>query len=310
MAIIHELGLEVSVLVDGAEATEYTPDEEAEVDDDFGPSTERHHCYVESIDDAHFAVRARVTSENKIGKKWIEKSPQHAFLVDLVFDGKHSGGSIKLDKRRNPHFQDGAVDCTTKTKRKYRFASVSTVDDANKQRIAKDLKAAKNLGLIQAVVYRIIVTGRKAKTRTSYAPKIAEGGISLAEKALKGKAISHGTTFSDPIKYDASPVDVTFVDSLGSPLAVFYFKYRSKESLQQELIIPRPRSLSIEPDVDNLSPEELRRLASERLLQMRGKNKRAASIKDEDDRPSGSGRAYKFVKIEGGKKAIDLTEDD
>lgn len=44
-----------------------------------------------------------------------------------------------------------------------------------------------------------------------------------------------------------------------------------------------------------------------------GDNKRAVSIKDEGDvkdEPPRSNRPFKFVRIEGGKKAIDLTEDE
>jgi hypothetical protein len=41
-----------------------------------------------------------------------------------------------------------------------------------------------------------------------------------------------------------------------------------------------------------------------------GDKKRAARIKDEGGEAPGSSRPYKFIRIEGGKKVIDLTEDD
>ncbi|KUI57715.1 hypothetical protein VP1G_10928 [Cytospora mali] len=110
-----------------------------------------------------------------------------------------------------------------------------------------------------------------------------------------------------PVKYNALFVSTSPVDPNDSPFAVFYFKYRSKGS-PARAIIPRPRSLSVYSDVDNLSSEELRRLARERLSQMRS-NKRSG-IKADKEEASGSSRPYKFVKIEGDKRAIDLTEDD
>ncbi|POS76811.1 hypothetical protein DHEL01_v204782 [Diaporthe helianthi] len=105
---------------------------------------------------------------------------------------------------------------------------------------------------------------------------------------------------------------IDFTDSNASPLAVFYFKYRSKEALQISQIIPRPRSPSSEPDLGDLSPDEIRRLALERLSQMKDGKKRGGSVKGEEDAQSGAPgrRPFKFVRMEGGKKAIDLTEDD
>lgn len=66
------------------------------------------------------------------------------------------------------------------------------VDDANRKRVAEDLKTAKNLGLIRIVVWRIVIKGdgRPLSSRDNH--KFTEGGLSLAEKALKGRAITHG----------------------------------------------------------------------------------------------------------------------
>ncbi|KUI73783.1 hypothetical protein VM1G_09341 [Cytospora mali] len=309
MAIIEELGIEAKILVDGSAATEYTPDEEPEIEgDNFGPSTRVCCRYVEAIDNAHFALHAGIASVNSPGNKWLEESWENGFSFGISIDGGKTVSSQIVQQYQYDTLQ-GVIDGQTGTIRKFRFASVSTVDDASKNRVAKDLKAAKNLGLIRLVIRRVVVT---SITRNSASPidtsNLANGEISLAEKALKGKAISHGTTLSAPVRYNALFVSTSPVDPKDSPFAVFYFKYRSKEALQQELIIPRPRSLSMESDVDNLSPEELRRLARERLSQMRG-NKRSG-VKADSEEASGSSRPYKLVKIEGDKRAIDLTEDD
>lgn len=316
MAVIDELGIEVKVIVNGTEATEYIPDEEPDFDgDNFDPSTKTCCRYVESIDNAEFAVRAAVMSErDKPGNKWLDDSKTNGFAFSLSFDGGKKAAGFLVDQNHRVSIRDSTYDAATSTKRNFRFASVSTVDDANKQRIANDMETAKDLGLIRVVVKRVIIICNKIRGSTTSRDisERANRDFSLAEKALKGKAISHGTTLAPPVKC-FGPVwftETSPVDRSHSPFAVFYFKYRSKEALQQELIIPRPRSLSMESDVENLSAAELRRLARERLSQMKGDKKRAARIKDEGGEAPGSSRPYKFIRIEGGKKAIDLTGDD
>ncbi|KAK7748029.1 hypothetical protein SLS53_001281 [Cytospora paraplurivora] len=210
MAIIDDLGLEVKILVNGSVATEYVPNEETQADGDkYGPSTKICCRYIESINDAHFAIHGGLTSKHKVAGQWIRNSQNSACSFTFFVDGRKIDSALIHNihnRHRNAAILEGVREANKL--RRLRFASVST------------------------------------------------------------------------------------------------------EALQQELIIPRPRSLSMEPDVDNLSREELRRLARERLSQMRGDNKRAASVKGEKDEAPISSRHYKYVKIEGGKKAIDLTEDD
>lgn len=67
------------------------------------------------------------------------------------------------------------------------------VEDTDKERIAADEKLAKNLGLIRVCVYRATFKKEGHKKFSHGDLKIGIDGISLAEKALKGKALSHGT---------------------------------------------------------------------------------------------------------------------
>lgn len=68
-----------------------------------------------------------------------------------------------------------------------------------------------------------------------------------------------------------------------APLAVFYFKYRPKEALQQQQIIRRPRSLSMESNLEILSPEDIRNPAAGRLSQKKDGRTHAEPVKEEDD---------------------------
>ncbi|ROW12876.1 hypothetical protein VPNG_04664 [Cytospora leucostoma] len=309
MAIIDNLGLEVKILVNGSAATEYVPDKEDQADGhNFGPSTKICCRYIQSIDDAHFAISAGLTWKHKVAEQWIKESQNNCCGFDFSVDGRRIDVLLISKRHEGAIILEGFHDRRSNTLREFRFASVSTVDDANRQ-VAEDMKTAKNLGLIRVLVWRSVIREKDILTNfPGNTSNLTDGGLSLAEKALKGRAISHGAAFSAPVA--ASQPRRHDVVYLSPPLAVFYFMYRSKEGLQQELIIPRPRSLSIKSEVDNLPPEELRRLARERLSQMRGDNKRAASVKEDKDAAPRSSRPYKYVKIEGGKEVIDLTEDD
>lgn len=56
------------------------------------------------------------------------------------------------------------------------------------------MKVAKNLGLIRVSVYQTIFKSKdRLKNSSRHGLKTGAGGLSLAEKALKGKAVSHGT---------------------------------------------------------------------------------------------------------------------
>ncbi|KAJ0124950.1 hypothetical protein J7T55_006293 [Diaporthe amygdali] len=313
MAIIEEFGLEVKVKVNGSVAAEY-PDEEPDIDGDaWGPATKISYHYVESIDNAEFAIHVGVPSGSNAGQKWIRHSRKHALTFWLAFDGGRDAARKTIHQRSNSFLLEGVHNWARTTMRKFRFAPVSTVDDDDKTRVATDMKVAQDLGLIRVSVYRTIIEN-EIKTRSSPhpVPNLAADTICLAEKAVKGKAVSHGTALSAPIGLTKKRLhSIKYIDQCASPLAVFYFKYRSKEALQQQLVIRRPRSLSMESDMGNLSPDEIRRLARERLSQIRRGKKRAATVKNEDDAEvPQSEKPFKFVRIEGGKKAIDLTEDD
>lgn len=66
------------------------------------------------------------------------------------------------------------------------------VDDAQKERVESDIKAAKGLGTIEIKFTRAIEYG-PSYSRPYYDVKPRD--FELAEKSLKGKAVSHGTSY-------------------------------------------------------------------------------------------------------------------
>ncbi|XDG01518.1 hypothetical protein ABKA04_001133 [Annulohypoxylon sp. FPYF3050] len=283
MAILEELpGLRVVVSVAGRDAIEYDDPDASEQSPGAAdcPTSSK---YIECVDGANFSVKYFITNDYR----WDYES--NALDLDLTVDGTRIRGVI-LNKDR------GATECETKNKESYdqekqqwqgqklKFSAVTTVDDVSKDRIKNDMKIAKNLGTIVVKVYRCFNQGVCIPKHDRH--KVAQAaGYELSEKTLKGKAISHGTSFSAPETIHAPRfVNAKHLDK--GPIAVFRFHYRSRDALKREMIIPRSPSPSADPrpDIARMSRAELERLAQERLEQLEGgdvKEERKPIIKQE-----------------------------
>ncbi|MCJ1352080.1 MAG: hypothetical protein MMC33_002064 [Icmadophila ericetorum] len=99
----------------------------------------------------------------------------------------------------------------------------------------------------------------------------------VPEKALKGQALSHGTSLgkSETI---APPTYVSceYLDDVSKPYLNFEFRYRSRKALQNMFIIPRSPSPSPPLPLEDRPPESLSR---EELLEL--VNRRLPAIKRE-----------------------------
>ncbi|ORY60031.1 uncharacterized protein BCR38DRAFT_375017 [Pseudomassariella vexata] len=266
MTIIEDVpGVEIAVQIGGADVVEYDA-LDADGDEPVCPTITK---YIECIDDAHFVIRTRIDNFYHWGYK------DHVLSLQLYIDGTWINARIcrasdtrrtgyrenKISGREEPSGPNGQW-----VLRKFKFSSVHTVDDSKRERVEKDREIAKNLGVIEVKVRRGTDYGLIELRQNTIKNKKFE----IAEKALKGKAISHGTalTAGDVV---AAPnyVDFRYLPEDGDrPIAVYKFLYRSREALKREIIIPRtppPRS----PTLAALSEAERDRLARERLEELR-----------------------------------------
>ncbi|KAI0202978.1 hypothetical protein F4808DRAFT_418707 [Astrocystis sublimbata] len=241
--------------------------------------------YIECINDANFVVKLRVSPEYEWGYR------NHILSFSVQVDGKW----IETPLIRNPHtYEISGLKTRSSTTgswhlRRFKFKTVETVDDAQKERVERDMKVAKDLGTIKIHVKRKIEAGNY------YGPTfdntvVNPASFELAEKALKGRAVSHGTSYGSK---HATPAlhyrECHDIKEDGGPILSFKFLYRSRDALKRELIIPRSPPLV----VGSLDPAERDRLAGERLEQLRGvKVKREGTI----------------IKREFGE-SVDLTQD-
>lgn len=303
MAIIKHLGLQVRIHISGSPAVEYV-DSDPEADPKFiSPNQDvftaaTSHCYVESVEDTEFSIEFSVVTPEPPAKIWACNEKQlYVFVVDIGGHNgtrRHSIGPPKLT-----YMSEGIVDYAQGTIRKYRFARLSTHDDSCTQvDLEKDIKIANDTGRIRVAVYRYMVLGEKVRVSRSHHPEPGQTeSKALAEKALKGRAIHHTATLSAASPYirprQPSRMELVgeYIDKTSSPFAVFYFKYRSRKALEEEMIIPRNVS-----EIDHGADDK--------------------KVKREINKKENDGRNPKRLRLktenESGQEAIDLTqrEDD
>ncbi|OLN92285.1 hypothetical protein CCHL11_01572 [Colletotrichum chlorophyti] len=322
MAVLSELpGVKVTIQVNGQDAAEYDDPDGLESDVNRRCARWRNSRYVESMDNAHFTVKYEVDKNHP----WETKN--HGLAFYLYIDGRFMDSvfcsadvcvgpdhvwSAVIEGAQEPIYHSSGMAQLSK----FKFATISTVDDATKEQVDNDVKSAQSMGLIEVFIHPIVV-GAPSYGQSHIIEKNSH--FELAEKALKGRAVSHGTSFSNGGLVRAKTTYSAEFLNDKKPIAAFTFKYRSRDALHKELVIPRSPSPSA---IDGLSEAEIRRLAAERLDEL-GNSGRSQSIKREtkahvikrefadflDLTEEPVNREWKKVKIDGNREAIDLTED-
>ncbi|GKT49992.1 uncharacterized protein ColSpa_10173 [Colletotrichum spaethianum] len=201
MAIINEFpGVKITVQVDGQDAVEYEDPDGFETDINRKNVRWRTFNYVESKDDAFFSVRYQVDNSHR----W--ESPNHALALVLYIDGKRTDGLV-CEARHflnlDPFYVwnatvEGSRERSTASGyerlNKFKFSKVTTIDDAENERVEVDTKKAKSLGVIEVFIYPMVITGPMTYNTPGNHYGAQNDGFEIAEKALKGRAVSHGTS--------------------------------------------------------------------------------------------------------------------
>ncbi|KAF7960663.1 hypothetical protein EAE96_000337 [Botrytis aclada] len=132
------------------------------------------------------------------------------------------------------------------------FKTITTsADDEKLASVKEDAKRLSDVGEIVVKVHRRgeRIRSQKQSKRLRASKKLAaDSSASVHEKALKGQAMSHSTTLGAPQATTASNVSkMSYVDGKDKPIAIYRFKYRSKESLKSLLILKRTPEPSPSP---------------------------------------------------------------
>ncbi|OHW92682.1 hypothetical protein CSPAE12_08695 [Colletotrichum incanum] len=281
--------------------------------------------YIESQDGAEFCICISVRDESSIDP-WVYDN--YGLLFFLYIDGQFIGKRFcqsKDFKKGSWHFtffsrRHPNEDRTALIESRFKFQSIVTVDD---EPTDSDFRRARDLGNIEVKVKLGKTSGMTDHPRRMNLERdFREPDVDcfqIPEKALKGRPIYHGTSFTDLVDFPGGPPrHKVLKTSTGALLATYSFKYRSQGSPEP---MPQRRSVRFEesdaiPRFEDLRDDEVERLARERLRQLRDERLQTSSLKkrtyddhcdltqDDDEQ---AGRPYKILKMTSGHKIIDLT---
>ncbi|KAF5686579.1 hypothetical protein FDENT_5744 [Fusarium denticulatum] len=303
MAVLDEVPLVTArVQVAGELATEYHPlhDQEPVINlNSQGKNIPTRNCYIESNSGAEFAVEVTVSGRYRLPHS------HDRFIAEVFIDGQWMEsrciGTPFSPGMSSTIIISGAEFLAENQRvvtRNFVFAPITkTSDHISTDRLNNDIKQAETLGTIRL---RLITGWFEGSSFPK--PLTWHGGrdVELAEKALKGRAISHAT--------------LSKIDDMRL-LGEIFFRYRSYQALQYEMIIPRTPSPELsatagfdEDPLSRLSESDIRRLALERLHDTQVRDE-VSQMKRETSENLRTPRPWKFVRLEDGKEAIDLTDD-
>ncbi|KFY34975.1 hypothetical protein V494_06310 [Pseudogymnoascus sp. VKM F-4513 (FW-928)] len=296
MAICKDLkGVSVSITINGNKVTEY----EAPMDE-----TQHHHPkktvlrYIEAISGANYSILNEISPSYKMKSSLAFQVQVDGWTLPadpLFIRSKYSGAWIRtIDGKEQVDYKG------RRWKKPFKFSSLNIVDAHDKERIKRDTNVSKNIGEIKVTVLR-----RQVKEEIQERSTGGYGNTSLeiAEKAVKGQTLSHGTELGEAVLCTEKKSTFNATNQRGSrdPAAVFIFRYRSREALEAEHIIPRSQSSDI-----------LRRFTAEELQAMRellAEEELSNSIKIKKEAGVNDGGPRKFTNDDE-TLTIDLTGDE
>ncbi|KAI1810976.1 hypothetical protein GGS20DRAFT_593668 [Poronia punctata] len=282
MAVLNAVpGVEVTVQVDGKDCIEYEPDQEEKAKYSklrLSPSVTK---YIECIDGAEFVIKIRVNNNYNWGPV------EHMISARAQVDGQYI---ISRLLRNDDEHREGSIHCleeyspVTKqwTRSKLQFAAVETVKEEDESPYDKKQRICRQTGTITVTISRKIEVGRRPAMKVQHTFAGSHDGNLLrqGEKSAHGGSISHGTKFThmEDIEQPTRAV-CDYLPPDRRPIGVFNFLYRSRDKLEQALIIPkRPNNESF----GHLSLAEMQLFALKQYHQAKDKkikNESNAEIK-------------------------------
>ncbi|KAB5582771.1 hypothetical protein GE09DRAFT_1278133 [Coniochaeta sp. 2T2.1] len=293
MAIIKALGLAVSIVINGETVPEYDdPDTGLELEH---PCTKIVNKYIESEDEIEYSIRCQALP----GHRYLPNKEGNALEFCIIIDGNPLWTQFlehdDWGSRGTSYTVDGApTGPDWSMHNRFRFSAIRTNDDANTSTTQEDKKQARELGLIRVEVRRCVEVEQPEGLDLDSESESKTSNLSLAEEALKGRAVSLGTTLSPatPVTDETTMTDyfTQLVDD-EHPYAIFNFKYRSRDDLRYEQILPRTPSPEAAVGSDDISDEERAQAESTRRpANIRAPRAKRAVSGSAEDRPRKSAR--------------------
>ncbi|RSL85153.1 hypothetical protein CEP52_016226 [Fusarium oligoseptatum] len=236
MAVIPSCpALSVNIRVRGQPVEEYEPQEGEREPDSEIPTT----CsFIEAQTGENFAIYCSVVPDISF--------PQgsNALIFQVHIDGHQipSVALLKSDLKKNTivRIKDIRVQEQGGASMRYKFtfASISTTDDENDDTITQDRQFCQDMGTIRVVVEWGTCTQEIYESKRPSAIPITSDSI-IAEKAMKGKPLSHMTRFSLTNSSPSQAREPQCLTRSSGTLAIFKFKYSSRDVLKSQIFMPQ-----------------------------------------------------------------------
>ncbi|RYP45871.1 hypothetical protein DL768_007828 [Monosporascus sp. mg162] len=200
------------------------------VDTNGAPLTEYDDPYAEGSDE-ELQLLATATKECSNVSVDAQKIPHVVKYIEAI-----SGAEFGFEFTKFPNFEHHS----------HHLAFALNISNA-------DMYKVKHLGTLRILVHNMMFSSKTYTPATTTLPNTGP----VHEKALKGRTVTHKVDFAPGkpgIPTTQRQVDV-YQDPLKRPFAVFEFRYRSREGLIAEGIIPRPTPM------DDMDEQQLRQFA-------------------------------------------------
>ncbi|KAI1745425.1 hypothetical protein F4680DRAFT_465387 [Xylaria scruposa] len=240
MAIIQGLpGLEVTIFTGGRTAKEYKdPSETSGAHKRPRVITK----YIECKDNEPFRIHLKATDEYSWGFK------NHILNFGAVIDGVWAKGELCRQEYTKEEDWEREIsyrvvkdpnDYARYILQEFAFSTIIKTDNVTDKQHESDMETMERLGTIEVKVHRATVQDNGSIfVPSGNHPK----DFIISREAVKGKAKSHGTKFTRT----QPAVKPQYIKCLAlreddGPIAIFRFKYRSREALVSEGISPDPQ---------------------------------------------------------------------
>ncbi|TEY58714.1 hypothetical protein BOTCAL_0202g00170 [Botryotinia calthae] len=252
MAILENVrGIKVTVCTDGQALQEYDDDAPEGVPagvEGYDEAPRTVSKYIESATGKAFYIKLEISKAYKFDSPivsfqdfvdGIKVSSKHGGKKDIPLTIKLRGARMELDNRQAFVMP-------------FKFSGIIT--STNDSKLASIKEDATRLSVVGEIVIKVhrrgprVVSQNQSSKLNASKKFAADSSASVHEKALKGQAISHNTTLGAPQAAKATVLyKMSYRDGKEHPIAIYRFKYRSKESLKSLLILERAPEPSPSP---------------------------------------------------------------
>ncbi|KAK8908478.1 hypothetical protein QC760_002854 [Botrytis cinerea] len=250
MAVLENVrGVKVTVCTDDQVLQEYDDDEPEDVPavevGGYDRASKTVSKYIEATTGKAFYIKLEITKAYKLDSPIVSF---HVFVDGIKVVSKH-GGKKDIPLTMEVKGVKNELDNRQAFMMPFKFGEIITSTDDSKLASSKeDATRLSAVGEIMVKVYRKSQERPSASRNRLRMNLAVDKSMLVHEKALKGRAMSHGTVLGAPQPIIASRhFRTSFLDGKDYPIAIFQFKYRSKESLKSLLILERTPEPSPSP---------------------------------------------------------------